>query len=274
MSDSLLDGPAAQTQMLSTGTLLAVLHMTRQLARSRQLLGAPALWCAANLGLLLTNASSSTGDAYTLPPSPHLCDPRTAEALCAAVMQLLAAARQQAHGRHEQQQTQLATALQQLWPVGSQSHLLQLLGVLAQPGQDEAGMLVFAGYCIHLVQDLPELAAATTAGTALAGASPVAGGNSGSSSSSSSSGVSALNALAFAPSLLPAIWRWLAVHLGLPLEAPLEASLGLDVAALRGGYKALSPPHACVLGVFCRWGCKHLCSSCTMQQQAVCTSAL
>ncbi|KAL6746440.1 hypothetical protein V8C86DRAFT_1520911 [Haematococcus lacustris] len=61
-----------------------------------------------------------------------------------------------------------------------------------------------------------------------------------------------LPALSFTPGLLPTCWRWLATHLGLPLEAPLEATRGLDVAALHSGYKGLAPAHALVLGLFCR----------------------
>ncbi len=46
--------------------------------------------------------------------------------------------------------------------------------------------------------------------------------------------------------------RWLANDLGLPLEAPAEATRGWDVASLAQGMQGLAPHHAIALGVFCR----------------------
>ena len=40
--------------------------------------------------------------------------------------------------------------------------------------------------------------------------------------------------------------------MGLPLEAPREATRGWDVATLRAGMQGLNPDHAPKLGLFCR----------------------
>lgn len=61
-----------------------------------------------------------------------------------------------------------------------------------------------------------------------------------------------VNALAFGTRLLPALWRWLAVEIGIPLAAPLAAVRGWDIASLKGGVAGLAPDHALALGVFCR----------------------
>ncbi|WIA29294.1 hypothetical protein OEZ86_011799 [Tetradesmus obliquus] len=61
-----------------------------------------------------------------------------------------------------------------------------------------------------------------------------------------------LNVVAFAPGILPGVWRWLALAAGLPLEAPLQASRGLDIAAVAGGPDGLAQPVALVMGLFCR----------------------
>lgn len=42
--------------------------------------------------------------------------------------------------------------------------------------------------------------------------------------------------------------------MGLPLEAPREATRGWDVATLRAGMQGLNPDHAPKLGLFCRFG--------------------
>ena len=46
--------------------------------------------------------------------------------------------------------------------------------------------------------------------------------------------------------------RWCAMTMGLPLEAPREATRGWDVATLRAGMQGLNPDHAPKLGLFCR----------------------
>lgn len=120
--------------------------------------------------------------------------------------------------------------------LGTQQHLLPLLTTLQQDAP-QAGMVMWAGYCVHLLQD----AAAR-----------------GSQSLSSS----VLNVLAFAPKLLPSLWTWLARTAGLPLEAPLQASRGLDIAAVAKGPEGLAPTVALVMGLFCRYVCvARLCGS-------------
>jgi hypothetical protein len=57
---------------------------------------------------------------------------------------------------------------------------------------------------------------------------------------------------ALGSNLLPRLWRWLAPALGLPAEAPMEATRGWDIAALQHGAAGLLPAHAAVLGLFCR----------------------
>lgn len=47
--------------------------------------------------------------------------------------------------------------------------------------------------------------------------------------------------------------RWCAMTMGLPLEAPREATRGWDVATLRAGMQGLNPDHAPRLGLFCRF---------------------
>jgi hypothetical protein len=102
-----------------------------------------------------------------------------------------------------------AEVLQQgCWILGTQQHLLPLVQTLQQHSQH--GTVLWAGYCVHLLQDT---------------GSPAAG-------NSQDLGASVLNVLAFAPQLLPALWQWLARTAGLPLEAPLQATRGLDIAGV------------------------------------------
>lgn len=42
------------------------------------------------------------------------------------------------------------------------------------------------------------------------------------------------------------------MNVGLPLEAPQEATRGWDVPSLRQGMQGLQPQHAAMLGLFCR----------------------
>lgn len=42
--------------------------------------------------------------------------------------------------------------------------------------------------------------------------------------------------------------------MGLPLEAPREATWGWDVASLRAGMQGLHSNYALKLGLFCRFG--------------------
>ena len=52
--------------------------------------------------------------------------------------------------------------------------------------------------------------------------------------------------------ILPNLWRWLAMSLGLPLEAPMEATRGWDISALQHGVPGLAAQHAAIFGLFCR----------------------
>jgi hypothetical protein len=52
--------------------------------------------------------------------------------------------------------------------------------------------------------------------------------------------------------LLPKLWRWLATSLGLPLEAPKEATRGWDIASLQLGVLSVPPTKAATFGLFCR----------------------
>lgn len=61
-----------------------------------------------------------------------------------------------------------------------------------------------------------------------------------------------LSALAFGMQLLPRLWRQLATTVGLPLEAPLQATRGWEVPTLRHGIAGLQPKAATQLGLFCR----------------------
>ena len=63
-----------------------------------------------------------------------------------------------------------------------------------------------------------------------------------------------LSALAFGTQLLPAAWRQLATSVGLPLEAPMQATRGWEVPTLRRGIAGLAPEAAAELGLFCRCG--------------------
>ena len=44
--------------------------------------------------------------------------------------------------------------------------------------------------------------------------------------------------------------------MGLPLEAPKEATRGWDVPTLKAGVQGLNPDHAPKLGLFCRYACR------------------
>lgn len=67
-----------------------------------------------------------------------------------------------------------------------------------------------------------------------------------------------LNVLAFAPSFIPKLWKWIALNLRVPLEAPLDATRGWRIESVQSGYGSLDPHHACALGLFCQVGSHHL----------------
>ena len=60
------------------------------------------------------------------------------------------------------------------------------------------------------------------------------------------------SSLALGTGLLPRLWAWLARRVGLPLEAPRDATRGWNIAALRAGAAGLPAPHAAGLGLFTR----------------------
>lgn len=60
------------------------------------------------------------------------------------------------------------------------------------------------------------------------------------------------SALALGTGALPRLWALLARRVGLPLEAPRDATRGWDIAALRAGAAGLPPAHAAGLGLFAR----------------------
>jgi hypothetical protein len=214
--------------------------------------GAGAAALLGNLSQLLLGKPGAppAGDASSLlklPASPHLADRGTAVAMCIAAHSLLPAIGGGASsGKQRLSQPQAAVVQAQLVLLGAQAPLLQLLAVL----KDD--MPLFAGLALHLLLDLPR------ADSLLASArEPIGGGASGvegASQLASGAAVAAavLNTLAFAPQVLPVLWKWLSLNLGLPLEAPAAARLGLDVASVAGGCRQLAPQHALVLGVFCR----------------------
>jgi hypothetical protein len=70
---------------------------------------------------------------------------------------------------------------------------------------------------------------------------------------------SLLNALAFSPTILPRLWGRLGPSLGLPLEAPIGATRGLDIASLAHGFRNMPRGSAQALGLFCRCDCVIVC---------------
>jgi hypothetical protein len=261
-----------QPQLLCSHLLPAAQGLTA----CGRLVGQPALHCLANLAQLLTGCSAKAHDSQpqnnhhqqqllVVQPSRALEVADVAAAYCLTATHLLAAAassptprkQQQRHKQqHKQPQQQLlfgdcasdgaaigAHVLLEsgCWMLGSQPHLLQLQRVLCT-AQPEAGMPLWCAYVVHLLQDGRAI---TSSGSAT--------GNLHASNVQRGLADAVLNVLAFAPGLLLLMWRWLAVTAGLPLEAPLQASRGLDVAAVSGGPAALDSGVALVMGVFCRW---------------------
>jgi ubiquitin-protein ligase E3 C len=246
---------ANRAALLRPGPLAQLLAGLRRAAGSGQLGGLPAMWALANTVQLL--AAGGGGAA--------LADLATAEAFSGMATQLLAAAAgwKGAGGGS----AGWAPALNAAGPLADQPMLLQLLATL---GQQQ--MPLFVRLCVQLVHALPEACercgpSAAGGGQADAAASGSSRGGAGAAQQQQQrqqrqqpqqeprlSVPSALNALAFSPPVLPQLWRWLAQDLGLPLEAPYEASRGLDVASLKGGAAALAPHHAVALGLFCRRG--------------------
>lgn len=198
-----------------------LLPAAQQLASSGALAGPSAAHCLSNLAQLLTgcapaDSSSSQRQQQQQAHSSSLADGQAAKAFVDAAQQLLLASKRPEASRptHVGQHDSRSIAdvlLDGCWMLGTQQHLLPLLQTLQQHSQQ--GMVVWAGYCCHLLQD--------------SASSKPGSGSQGLSSS-------VLNVLAFAPKVLPSLWDWLARTAGLPLEAPLQASRGLDIA---GGWQ-------------------------------------
>jgi hypothetical protein len=223
-------------RLLGRDTLAAILQASSQLGREGAVRGGAAAALLGNISQLLLGTpsrppASDAASLLQLPPSPHLADRTVAAAFAAVVIQLLPAAAAGA----PLTAAQAGVVCAQLGLLTAQGPVLQLLAVLS-----DADMPLFAGLCLHLLQDLPD-------------ASALASGSKRGADQQTGGGAAALNTLAFAPRVLPALWRWLSVNLGVPLEAPAAARLGLDVDSVAGGCGKLSLDHALVLGVFCRW---------------------
>jgi hypothetical protein len=255
-----------------------LLPEARELAQAGSLSGLAAVHCFTNLVKLLTHCGPGPGHPHqqqqqaslNIPPC-CLSDSAVAAEYCATAVKLLSAATRFPSGKHRQgghtgtSSLQRAGAkgssVQQLQEVdsasaaaavlnheccvlGTQQHLLELKQVLTSSFSD--GMVIWCAYCAHLIQDCHaiELAAARQSSAATS-TSAAAGPSKGLSTA-------VLNVLSFAPNLLNTMWHWLAVNAALPLEAPLQASRGLDITALSAGPDSL-PKHAVlVLGVFSR----------------------
>jgi hypothetical protein len=216
-----------QARLLEPGVLHQLLSTAQHLAASGCLAGAPAAHCFASIAQLLTGVDGSSGkqQQQQLQHSSSLAHGSTAELFVRAAMQLLAATSEPAApppAGGGQGCSPGAVLQEGCWMLGTQQHLLPLQQALMQHSPD--GMLLWAGYCVHLLQ-AGQPPQARTGSTAAAAAAP--GSEAGLSST-------VLNVLAFAPRLLPSLWDWLARAGGFPLEAPLQASRGLDIAGAGG----------------------------------------
>lgn len=233
-----------------------LLPAAEQLASQGKLSGVEALHCLANIAQLVTGCSTADGHQQQQQQQPgaggsqHLENLDMATAYCNTAVQLLTASTTPStavpvpgarsvkqHGTRAP--VSAADVLcEGCWMLGTQGHLLQLLRVLTSSHQD--GIIVWAAYCTHLLQDSRTATGRTD--------------NSNCRQGSSNSGLSrsVLSVMSFAPGVLPALWRWLAVTAGFPLEAPLQASRGLDVAAAARGPQGLQEQVVVVMGLLCR----------------------
>lgn len=212
-----------------------LLPAAKQLASSGRLAGLPAAHCLANLAQLMTGClPGGNQQQQQAAHSSSLADVQIAAAYVEAAVQLLLAAKRpqllhnsrHRHCMHEDSRP-LAVVLQEgCWMLGTQQHLLPLLQTLQQ--RSPHGTVLWAGYCCHLLQD---------AAGSIAGSQGLSG--------------SVLNVLAFAPRLLPSLWDWLAPTAGLPLEAPLQATRGLDIAGQHRIRPAVAHVHAALLRLPC-----------------------
>ncbi|KAL4428287.1 hypothetical protein ABPG75_002376 [Micractinium tetrahymenae] len=173
-----------------------------------------------------------------LPPSQLLQQPGVASALGAAAAALLQSARDAPSSS-----SSTGGALEPLWPFSEGTFASQLLAALPLPQ--------FA----RLYHELLLLADACSSSSRGAGGG---GGGDGAAIGGRAGAARLLSALAFGTQLLTRLWRELATSIGLPLEAPLQATRGWEVATLRRGIAGLQPQAAAQLGLFCRVYCHHL----------------
>eukprot|EP00884_Botryococcus_braunii_P011773 jgi/Botrbrau1/20597/Bobra.113_1s0023.1 len=125
----------------------------------------------------------------------------------------------------------LSDAAGALWPL-SEAALLGPL-VTLQMGQEDPATMRLLLFLHLLLEVLPDLATA-------AGDPP------------EQLTMRYVSGLAFGSGILGKLWRYLAVQVGLPLEAPAQATRGWDIAALRNGAAGLDPFHVTALTLFSR----------------------
>ncbi|KAL0028291.1 hypothetical protein WJX79_007793 [Trebouxia sp. C0005] len=119
----------------------------------------------------------------------------------------------------------LIGAKEGLWPLGEGTFIKQLL---ESCGSSDTAVAAVASFYHLLLEALPVLAGAGEQGNAT------------------------VSALAFGCRILQQLWRWCAMTMGLPLEAPKEATRGWDIPTLRAGLQGIALDHAPKLGLFCR----------------------
>ncbi|KAL3160392.1 hypothetical protein ABBQ32_010717 [Trebouxia sp. C0010 RCD-2024] len=254
-----LPAPARKqiTQLPVLKTLLTALH--RLASHSHQTKDAATLVGASQAGVQSDNANQSASNGVTLTPNgskPIMVQLKNREAALLAVGNLAG----MLAGEHVLKATQgnkllhylpksqlleepgvaeqfLATASHLLeFAVSSSNHgapdalnqgtfITQLLG---GGGSSATAVAEVASFYHSLLEGLPQFSGAAQQGSSI------------------------VNALAFGCKIQQSLWRWCAMSMGLPLEAPREATRGWDVATLRAGMQGLDPDHAPKLGLFCR----------------------
>ncbi len=207
------------------------------------LLGAATSWQPSNdgssnaLGLLGMLAQLAAGKRASqqqgqqgrqvdfLPPSQLLQQPGVASALSAAAAALL----QSALDTPSSSSSSSAAAFEELWPFAEGTFAGQLLSALPLPQ--------FASLYHRLLLLADACSGSTRAGV---------GG--GAAASSRAAAARLLSALAFGTQLLPRLWRELATSIGLPLEAPLQASPCCFIFLRQLSRPCIVPPLANGLG--------------------------
>ncbi|GAB4814415.1 hypothetical protein N2152v2_001461 [Parachlorella kessleri] len=199
-----------------------------------------ALWLLTNLtGLLAgkrvrqSTAGASASDVHSkaveyLPPSP-LLQGQGSGGLAMPFVSAAVALLQRATAA-DASSISVSEALEALWPFTEGSFAVQLLAALP------LGLFVHLYHT--LLHTMDGLGSTRTAGGKRRGTVPAS--------------ARVLSALAFATPLLPQLWKWLGVSVGVPLEAPLQATRGWDIPSLSQGIHSVSPEAAEALGLFCR----------------------